>query len=132
MQSSETRFETEECSVLVSRVGEARVLVVLEGKDRGKLGREPFVAIERIFQGNRPLELFFDLSSAGGATLDVSGSWALWLRANRARLSHVSMLTGSPFVRLSAKSVQRFSGLGDRLSLYSDPHAFATALDAAR
>jgi hypothetical protein len=133
MQSAgEIRFETEECCVIVSKVGERRVLVVFEGKDRGELGREPFDAIEKSFQNDTPLDLFFDLFSAEGATLEVSGPWALWLRANRARLGRVTMLTGSPFVKLSARSVQRFSGLGDKLRLYSDPQAFASELDAPR
>ena len=117
------------CCVAISRVAERRVLVRLIGKDYGELGREPFNELEKNF-GAGPIELFFDLYGATGATMDVSSSWALWLRRNRDRLGSVSMLTGSPFVRLSAKTVQRFSQLGDKVHLYADPAAFDGALHA--
>jgi hypothetical protein len=128
--SGERRFETDECSIVISQVHKGRVLVVFQGCDRGKLGREPFQELEKNLELEGPLELFFDLHSAIGATLDVSGKWAIWLRANNKRLSRVSMLTGSPFVHLSAKAVKRFSELGDKLQLFSDPRDFAGALRA--
>jgi hypothetical protein len=124
------RFETEDCAIEIARLRAGRVLVRLEGRDRGQLGREPFAAIEENFSPGRPLELFIDLQSAVGATLDVSGSWAIWLRANRARLSKVSMLTGSSFILLSAQAVQRFSELGDKAQIYSDRTEFESAYRA--
>lgn len=111
----------------MTRIGERRLLVRLLGRDYGELGLAPFHELERSF-AHGPLELFFDLYSATGATVDVSSSWALWLRRHRDRISRVTMLTGSSFVRLSAKTVQRFSQLGDRVQLYTDPAAFAGAL----
>jgi hypothetical protein len=103
------------------------VLVRLLGQDHGELGAEPFRELEKNL-GDGPLELFFDLYSATGATMDVSSSWALWLRRHRDRLGRVSMLTGSSFVRLSANTVQRFSQLGDKVRLYVDPREFDGAL----
>lgn len=120
-------FIAASCCVSISHVSERRVLVRLLGKDYGELGDEPFRELERSL-GEGPLELFFDLYSATGATLDVSSSWALWLRRHRDRLACVGMLTGSSFVRLSARTVQRFSGLDRKVRLYADPVAFDAAL----
>lgn len=128
LQGSPARFEAKDCTITITTVGEGRVLVVLEGRDRGELGREPFVEIEKSFAPARGLELFIDLEAAGGASLDVSGSWAVWLRANRQHLEHVNMLTGSYFVELSAQTVKRFSDLGEKVRLYSDRAAFEAAL----
>lgn len=121
------RFETAECTIDIARLRAGRVLVKLEGRDRGQLGREPFAVIEQNFSAERPLELFIDLQSAVGATLDVSSSWAIWLRANKQHLAKVSMLTGSSFVQLSAQAVQRFSELGDKAQIYSDRSEFESA-----
>jgi hypothetical protein len=38
------------------------------------------------------------------------------------------MLTGSPFVQLTAKFVQRFADLGEVMRIYTDPKAFDAAL----
>jgi len=124
-------FGDDECQLVISRLSQTRVLVVLEGRDLGRLGRAPFLELEKVLALGRPLELFFDLRSARSATMDVSGSWALWLRANSPRLSRVYMLASQPIIRLSAKAVHGFSELGDKLHLYSDAVAFESALRAA-
>jgi len=127
---SQKAFIAGSCCVAISRVDERRVLVRLLGADHGELGVEPFRELEKNFVDGELLELFFDLRSATGATMDVSSRWAIWLRRNRARLGRVSMLTGSAFIRLSASTVQRFSELGDKVRLYADPTEFAGALNA--
>jgi hypothetical protein len=116
--------------VVISRLDATRVLVVFEGRDRGALGREPFRALDSWLGGADGMDLFFDLERAGGATLDVSGSWALWLRANRVLLRRVRLLAGSPFVALSARTVKRFAGLGDKARVYSDRGSFERDLNA--
>lgn len=125
------RFRAEGCQVSIAKLREHRVLIVLEGTDRGSLGREPFQELEQSLASGGPFELFFDLRAARGATLDVSGSWAVWLRANQKRLRRVSMLTARPIVGLSAKTVARFSQLGDRAKLYSNAAEFERALGSA-
>lgn len=121
----------DECQLVIARLTQTRVLVVLEGRDIGQLGRAPFTELEKTLDASGPLELFFDLSGARSATMDVSGSWALWLRANAARLRHVGMLTSRPLIRISAKAVHSVSQLGEKLHLYSDAAAFESALRAA-
>ena len=66
------------CCVAISRVAERRVLVRLLGKDYGGLGAEPFRELEKNL-GDGPLELFFDLYSATGATMDVSSDMAMMI-----------------------------------------------------
>lgn len=69
-----SEFRATECRVVISALDATRVLVVLQGRDRGELGREPFQALESHLGGADGVDLFFDLEQAGGATLDVSGS----------------------------------------------------------
>jgi hypothetical protein len=126
-----TLLGDDECHLVISRLTQTRVLVVLEGRDSGQLGRAPFTALEKRLDASGPVELFFDLRGARSATLDVSGSWALWLRANGARLRHVGMLTSRPLIRISANAVHSVSQLGEKLQLYSDAAAFENALRAA-
>jgi hypothetical protein len=127
---SQRAFFGATCCVAISQIADRRVLVRLVGKDYGDLGDQPFRELEKSL-GERPLDLFFDLYAATGATMDVSSSWALWLRRHRARLGRVSMLTSSTFVRLSANTVRRFAQLGDKARLYADPAEFADAFHAA-
>lgn len=124
-------FATEECRVVISPVASSRILVVFEGRDRGNLGRQPFQALESHLAGADGVDLYFDLERAGGATLDVSSSWAQWLRANRVRLRRVSMLTGSSFVAISARTVERFAGLGNKARIYADRASFERDLSQA-
>jgi hypothetical protein len=125
------KFEAKDCTVTITQVREGCALVTLEGSDRGELGREPFAELERSFSATHRLTLFIDLEAAVGASLDVSGSWAVWLRANRQNLEGVNMLTGSYFVELSAQTVKRFSDLGEKVRLFTDRAAFEAALQAS-
>jgi hypothetical protein len=119
--------ESSTCSVALERVAQRRVLVSLFGHDLGALGETPFRTLERLMHGGEQ-QLFFDLSEAKAVSLDVSARWAIWLRANRARLSGVSLLPRAPLIRLSAQTVTRFSELGSRALVYHDSLAFERAL----
>jgi len=72
-----------------------------------------------------------DARNARGPSIDVSSDWAWWLLAQRAQLLHVSMLTGSRFVQLSAALVRSFADLGDTMRLYTDDRVFEGALSNA-
>lgn len=106
------------------------VVLRLAGWDTGEFGNIAMKEIARDFDADRPLQLFIDARAVKGATIDVSNDWALWLRANRARFAHVSMLTGGPFVQLTARFVQRFAELGDLMRIYTDARGFDAALAA--
>jgi hypothetical protein len=107
-------------------------VVRLTGWDTGEFGDAPMKELAKDFSKNHPIQLFIDARAVKGATIDVSNDWALWLRANRAQFAHVSMLTGAPFVQLTARFVQRFAELGETMRIYGDARAFDAALrDAA-
>lgn len=125
------RFANAEGSVALHSLGKSRVLVVLNGRDRGAFGDAPFLELDQRLALGEPLELFFDLQAAEAASLEVSASWGVWLRRNAERLARVCILTRAPVIRLSAKAVQRFSELGERACLYSDPAEFERELRAA-
>src|SRR5262249_30515679 len=98
------------------------------GRDTGELGDAAFREIERDLTGPDRIQLFIDARGGRTASIDVSGEWALWLSKNRAKFRHVSMLTGSRFIQLSAEFVRKFADLGDLMRIYTDPAAFEGAL----
>ena len=55
-----------------------------------------------------------------GASIDVSGEWAEWLRVHKAHLRAISMLTGSRFVEVTAGFVRRFAALQGVMRIYSE------------
>jgi hypothetical protein len=125
------KYEGVSARLAVERPAAAVVVLRLAGWDTGEFGDAAMKEIAKDFAAGRPLEFFVDARAVKGASIDVSNDWALWLRANRSRFAHVSMLTGSPFVQLTAKFVQRFAELGDLMRIYTDPRAFDAAVQAA-
>ena len=78
--------------------------------------------------GSDPVHLFIDARDVRGASIEVSGEWAEWRRANKAHLGHISMLTGSRFVEVTADFVRRFASLQGVMRIYTEPKAFDAAL----
>lgn len=107
------------------------VVVTIEGTDVGELGDAPFRALEPLLLADRQTELFIHARGARGPSIDVSSEWARWLIRYRPKLLHVSMLTGSRFVQLSAGFVRAFADLGNAMRLYSDDRVFEGALSNA-
>ena len=124
------KYEGVSAGLAIERPAAGVVVLRLTGWDTGEFGDAAMKEIARDF-ARGPMQLFIDARAVKGATIDVSNDWALWLRANRARFAHISMLTGSPFVQLTAKFVQRFAELGEAMRIYNDPRAFDAALQAA-
>lgn len=125
------RLEGVHCTMRIDQPAPGVVLLAIEGTDVGDLGAAPFDALEPLLAGERPVELFVDARAARGATIDVSNEWALWLSRHKQRLLHVSMLTSSRFVQLTADFVRRFADLGEQMRLYADPAVFEGALSNA-
>ena len=115
----------------VERPAPSIVVVSFSGRDTGELGGAPFREMEKAIDGERRIELFIDARHGRGASVDVSSEWAMWLGTNRGAFQHVSMLTGSPFIQLSADFVRRFAGLGEVMRIYTEPSAFDGALASA-
>jgi hypothetical protein len=130
MNQPEVRYEGAHCTLTIRRPA-ARVLVVsLSGQDVGEFRDVPHRELEKDL-GNGLVELYIDAREGLGATVDVSSVWALWLQAKKAHFAHVSMLTGSRFIQMSAEFVKRFAGMGEVMRLYTDPAAFDAALAAS-
>lgn len=88
-------------------------------------------AVEERLLGEDRAELYIDARRTKAASVEVSGDWALWLGAHRDRFAHVSMLTGSRFIEVTAGFVRSFSELEDVMRLYTDAEAFDEALAAS-
>ncbi|HEU5075183.1 MAG TPA: hypothetical protein VFU02_13425 [Polyangiaceae bacterium] len=125
------RLEGIHCTMVIKVPAPAVVVIGIEGTDVGELGDAPFHALAPLLSAGRRTELFIDARAARGPSIDVSSEWARWFIAHRGQLLHVSMLTGSRFVQLSAGFVKSFADLGDTMRLYSDDRAFEGALSNA-
>ena len=124
------KYEGVTAGLAIERPGPGVVVIRLTGWDTGEFGDAPMKEVAKDFAGGS-VRLFIDARAVKGATIDVSNEWALWLRANRTRFAEISMLTGSPFIQLTAKFVQRFADLGELMRIYTDAAAFDSALRAA-
>jgi hypothetical protein len=125
-------YEGIHCRLAIEQPSAGVVVVRLTGWDVGEFGDAPLRELDQLLEGAGTVELFIDARAVKGATIDVSNEWAQWLRKRRDKLKQVSMLTGAPFVQLTAKFVQRFAELGEAMRIYSDPAGFDAALKQTR
>lgn len=125
------RFVTLDCTMIIEELAPGVVLMSIQGIDTGQLGEGPFHAMASLLSGDRVVELFIDARHARGPSMDVSGDWALWLGRHRHSLRHISMLTASRFVQLTADFVRRFAELGEIMRIYTEPSVFEGALSNA-
>lgn len=119
-------------SMRIERPAPRVVVMRIAGHDIGELGDAPFKELERaLLEQEGLIELYVDARESSGVTTDVSGAWAGWLVKHKARLAHVSMLTRSKFVQVTAEFVRRFGDLTDKMRLYTDEKPFDEALAAS-
>jgi hypothetical protein len=127
-KTADVAFRSEHCTISIGRPVSGVVVVLLVGNDVGQFGDAPFKALAEDLDGPAPIELFIDARAGVAATMDVSSEWALWLAQHRRSFRHVSMLTGSRFIQLSASFVRKFADLGEAMRIYTDPATFEGAL----
>ena len=125
------RFDGVNCSLAIRRPAPSVVVIVIEGTDTGELGEAPFRELEADVAGPGRIELFVDAHAARAASMHVSKDWALWLARHRDHMQHISMLTASRFVQLTADFVRNFAELGALMRIYTDPASFEGALSNA-
>lgn len=126
------RFMTKTCELTIERPAPRVVALRLSGHDVGELGHGPFLELEKDFRPGEPArELFIDARAAAGASIDVSGTWAEWLRKHTRQLRVVHFLTGSRFIQLSADFVRKFAGLEETMRIYTETGAFDDELRSA-
>ena len=127
-----TELEGIHGSMRIERPAPRVVVMRISGQDVGELGDAPFAEIERtLAEADGGIELYVDARNSTGVTTDVSGAWAHWLVKHKAKLAHVSMITRSRFVQVTAEFVRRFGDLTDKMRLYTDEAAFDEALRAS-
>jgi len=112
-----TELRTATCSIRIERPAPRTIIISIEGHDVGELGALPMRCAEALMPADGAVALDIDARSARGATMDVSREWARWLEHNRARFSSVRMRVASPYVRVTADFVRRFSGIESLMTI---------------
>jgi hypothetical protein len=108
------------------------VVLRISGTDVGEFRDAPMLDLSEFLDGAEPIELFIDARDVRGASIEVSGDWARWLRSHKGQLRDVSMLTGSRFVQVTADFVRRFANMEGVMRIYTEPAAFDAALAKAQ
>src|SRR3546814_6410239 len=62
--------------------------------DVGEFGDAPLRALEGYLWADGMIALFIDARDTEGASIEVSGAWAQWLAAHRARCARIAMPIG--------------------------------------
>jgi hypothetical protein len=104
----------------------------ISGTDIGEFRDAPMLHLSEFLDGAEPIDLFIDARDVRGASIEVSGDWARWLRSHKGQLRDVSMLTGSRFVQVTADFVRRFADMEGIMRIYTEPAAFDAALAKAQ
>ena len=107
------------------------MVVKISGTDVGEFGDRPMWEVAECVKDSEPVHLFIDAREVRGASMTVSGEWAEWLRTHRAKFRHISMLTGSKHVEITADFVRRFAALESIMRIYSEPEIFDAFLGQA-
>ena len=107
------------------------VVMRISGTDIGEFGDAPMLELAKCVEGSGTVELFIDARDVRGASIEVSGEWAEWLRVHKAHLHGINMLTGSRFVEVTADFVRRFAGLQGTMRIYTEGAAFDAALEGS-
>lgn len=131
LKLTEIRFDGRHCQLAIRLFAGGVVVVRISGTDVGEFAEEPLRELSERLAGGESIDLFIDARDVRGASVDVSGEWARWLRAHKVQLREVSMLTGSRYVQVTADFVRRFSDLEGVMKIYTDDKAFDEALHAA-
>jgi hypothetical protein len=134
MQAAERReihYEGVHCKLAVEQLAQGVVLLKISGSDIGEFGDAPLLTLDRWLAGANSVELFIDARDVRGASIEVSGEWALWLGRHKVKLRTVTMLARSSFIQLTAKFVRRFSNLEAIMRICTDPGVFDAALREA-
>jgi len=119
----EIRYDGVHCSFRIERPAAGVVVLRISGTDVGELGDAPMQGLDDCL-GASPVLFFIDARETRGASIDVSGEWAVWLSARKGRFSRISMLVGSRFIEMTADFVRRFAALEGLMRIYTDPAAF--------
>ncbi len=90
------------CHLVIQRFPPRVVVLRISGCDVGEFGEKPMKDLSPYVSASDPIDLFIDARDVSGASIEVSGDWALWLSAHKAGLRSITMLTGSRFIYVTA------------------------------
>jgi hypothetical protein len=129
--SPEIRYDGVHCAFAIAQPRPDVVVLRISGTDVGELGDAPMRGLDDVLAGAPPVQFFIDARETRGASIAVSGEWALWLSARKQRFSRISMLVGSRFVEVTADFVRRFAALEGVMRIYTEDAAFDADLNEA-
>lgn len=127
----EIHYEGVHCSLAVEQLASGVVMLRISGTDVGEFGDAPLLTLDQWLTGTDRIELFIDARNVRGASIDVSGEWAMWLGKHKMKLRTVTMLTGSSFIHITAEFVRRFAALEGIMRICTEPDVFDVALREA-
>ena len=129
--SPEIHYDGVHCAFAIRRPAPDVVVLRISGTDVGELGDAPMRGLDDCLAGAAPLQFFIDARDTRGASIDVSGEWAVWLSARKQRFRRISLLAGSRYIEVTADFVRRFAALEGLMRIYTDPAAFDADLEEA-
>jgi hypothetical protein len=124
-------YDSDHCRLTIEQHGTRLVVLKIFGTDVGEFGDAPMATLDKWLAGVDRVELFIDARDVRGATIDVSGEWAIWLGRKKAKFQTVTMLTGSRFIHITAEFVRRFAELDGIMRICTEPGVFDDAIRAA-
>ena len=119
------------CSFAIRKYSNGVVVLKIAGTDIGEFGDAPMIEMAECVRGAELVHLFIDAREVRGATMNVSGAWAEWLAAHRLNFAHITMLTGTRYVEITADFVRRFAALESKMRIYTEPDVFDAVLGHA-
>lgn len=131
MKEPDIRYDGSYCELSIRTPASGVVVLTIKGRDVGEFGSAPMRQLEQHLSDDRATELYIDARRTKGASIQVSNEWARWLGNHRSQFEHISMLTGSRFIQVTADFVRSFSNLEDVMRIYTDAGAFDEALAAS-
>jgi hypothetical protein len=125
------RYESGNCRLALDHPSARALLITVSGWDIGEFGDAPLRELEKVLDAGDGVEIFIDAREVKGVSMEVSNGWAQWLKAHRAHLTGVRMLTGSRFTQMTADFVRRYAELSDIMTVHRSSSEFDTALREA-
>jgi hypothetical protein len=119
------------CHLIIQRFPPRVAVLRISGCDVGEFGEQPMKELNPYVSASDPVDLFIDARDVSGASIEVSGDWALWLSAHKSGLRSITMLTGSRFIHVTAEFVRRFASLEGIMRICTEPSVFDFALREA-
>ena len=125
------QYDGVHCRLTAEQPGPYVMLLRISGSDVGEFGSAPMQVLSAWLAGASHLLFFIDARAVRGASVDVSSEWAKWLAKTREKFDSITMLTGTPFIHVTAEFVRRFSELEGVMRICTDPQVFENALNEA-